>query len=675
MAEFKVSGQVIIGGQAFATEAPIVNFRDWLNGNPWDGTRNTLVVTKTDPNPFAQPGAKVGPDGGWLPYKPDSPRSFTARCQPRPALRQDKWKGGWHAPYDAAKKVIRQFMIHHDGCTTADMTYSVIQNERGLSCHFLVDNDGTVFQTLDLALEGWHGSELCPESIGVELCNRGDAARFPTDYARARGKEVRNITPCKINNATIKSYDFTAAQKESMIRLSRALIRLLPNLPAEYPQSSPGVQMWNTIGVLSSLRFSGFIGHYHLTTNKWDPGPWDFKDFCSKIRGIYSFPLFPRPPSGPQPPTQPQVPAKVSQLREQTDLLFAANEARADGGFFPVGPWGESRLWHGGVHLTAAEGSKVFSPFAGRLVAARMGTNTAVGSVNFVLIRHAMALSDRKLEFYTLYMHLADAMRGDAVEWFHKAKAGKDGQPRQLRANEVWLLDEPIEAGAVIGHVGSAGPASLAKGQLHLELFSRDDMFAGIKGTPWETIDGESGGRFCNAPRVNELIDADKNGVLSPEELRSFFSSNGQAVRYLVTRHYSEWSAEPSWNEALRQPKDFRAMSAADIDELVAQQITPGLWWDERVAAHCRLPVDAIVYHYHPISFVRWIHEKLIEAAASNTHKVDERQAGAVPDGITDDREGKGMYLATVAKVDPCNEKLTLKELAQGFDGPAECQP
>ena len=32
------------------------------------------------------------------------------------------------------------------------MASSVLQNERGLSCHFLLDNDGTIYQTLDLAL-------------------------------------------------------------------------------------------------------------------------------------------------------------------------------------------------------------------------------------------------------------------------------------------------------------------------------------------------------------------------------------------------------------------------------------------------------------------------------------------------------------------------------------------
>ena len=62
-------------------------------------------------------------------------------------------------------------------------------------------------------------------------------------------------------------------------------LRLLPNLPAEFPQSGAGVQSWDTLPPSASFSFSGYIGHYHLTNQKWDPGPFDFKDFCRKLRG------------------------------------------------------------------------------------------------------------------------------------------------------------------------------------------------------------------------------------------------------------------------------------------------------------------------------------------------------------------------------------------------------
>ncbi len=670
MGKYRPSGQVIIGGTAFDTDAPIVNFRE---GPRWDATSHSLIPTETDPNPFARPGAKMVGPGQWTAYEADHKNpTFTARCQGRPALRHD-WNKGMNAPYDKAKQVIRQFMIHHDGCASADMCFSVAQNERGLSVHFLCDNDGTIYQTLDLALEGWHGSELNAASIGVELCNRGDAAKEPTYYSK-RGQS-RDVKPCRVNNHTIKSYDFTKAQYDSMKRLARALLRLLPNLPAEYPQSSPGVQTWNTVGYAGMSRFSGYLGHYHLTDNKWDPGPFDFKDFCQGIRGAFCFPLYPRgapkkDKSG-APQIQPLVPDQASAVKEEAELLYALNEAKADGGFFPVGPWGEFRLWHGGIHAAALEGAKVFAPFPGRLVAARMGSPSPIGSTNFVLLRHQMTLTDRKLEFYSLYMHLADARKGDAPEWLIKAREAK----KVDKQGETWLLDEPVEAGAWIGNVGMAGPDQLAKGQVHIELFSSSDLFEGMPGTPWETVDGTSGGRFCDAARINDVIDTNKDGLLSREELKSFFTTGGgRQMYFLVTRHVSEWTADPPWAEALRQPKDFRDVKPSVIEQLVADQITPGLWWDDRVSTHAKLPPDGVVYHYHPISFVRWLNEALIDAAAqAGPREIKEADAREVPPGITDDRNGGNMLSKdALSTVDECNEKLTLKELVQGYDAP-EC--
>jgi hypothetical protein len=31
---------------------------------------------------------------------------------------------------------VKQFVIHHDGCTSADMCFNVLHNERRLSCRF-----------------------------------------------------------------------------------------------------------------------------------------------------------------------------------------------------------------------------------------------------------------------------------------------------------------------------------------------------------------------------------------------------------------------------------------------------------------------------------------------------------------------------------------------------------
>jgi len=373
---------------------------------------------------------------------------------------------------------------------------------------------------------------------------------------------------------------------------------------------------------------------------------------------------------GPTPQNpRPAVPKQIDDLKDVTKQLYALNEAKADGGFFPVGPWGESRLWHGGVHLVGKEMDPVFAPFPGRLVAARFGKSTAVGSANFVLLRYNMTLGKSKVQFYSLYMHLADELKADKpVDWLTK-----DGWKQNGVAGEVALLDEPIEAGALIGHVGKAGPAELSRPQIHVEMFSTSELFPD---QPWKLIDGTAGGRFCDSKEINDSIDTDHDGTLSRTELSTFYAGGGEQLHYFVTLHVSEWIAEPSWSEALRVPKDFKKLKPAEIDQLVAEQITPGLWWTNEVATHCYLPIDGIVYHYHPVTFLAWFNQQLLDAAANaGPATIDVNDAREVPKGITDDfgdKDGTSMRSSATVAEDPCNAKLTLTELVQGFDAP-EC--
>ena len=658
MSGYRPSGNLIIGGQTFHTDAPIIN---WREGPGWDATREYCMSTQQDSHPNCPGGVPYGK----LPLGP-----YTKRFSFRPRLRQH----GMTPPYEAVKASIRQFVIHHDGCTSADMCFSVLQNERGLSVHFLLDNDGTIYQTIDLGLMAYHASEWNIDSIGVEMCNKGDAKTYPGLYQT--GPFKRDLKTCKINGHAILAYDYTKAQYDAFDLLCRALQRLLPNLPAEFPQSTPGKQHWGTIPKDVSTRFAGYIGHYHLWDQKWDPGPFEFEPFCRRLRGAFCYPIYPK---GEPKKTEdrPLIPDKPDELKDDSVELYKANEVRADGGFFPVGPWGETRLWHGGIHVAGKDAAPVFAPFPGRLVAARFGKSSSIGSNNFVLLRHDMNLGASRVQFYSLYMHLADELTADKpVAWLDKSALWKANGGK---AGDVVLLDEAIEAGSQIGRIGRAGPAELSKPQLHVEFFSTAELFAGMPGAGvWTIVDGTAGGRFCDAKEINDIIDTNKDGMLSKQELASFFSSgNGAQLHYVVPLHVSEWTAEPSWAEALRVPKDFKKLKPAEIDALVADQITPGLWWDARVAAHCRLPPDGIVYHYHPVTFLAWFNQQLLDAAATGEAKIDEKDTREVPKGITDDfgdKDGTTMRSRADVSEDPCNKKLLLNDLVQGFDAP-ECTP
>ncbi|HEY4178169.1 MAG TPA: N-acetylmuramoyl-L-alanine amidase [Kofleriaceae bacterium] len=660
---FKISGDVVIGGQRIHTDAPIVT---WYESG-WDAQSKFCIPTLTNSNPHAQCHATAG---GEAPY---GGPTYSQRYSLRPALR----RYGEKPPLDAIKAVIKQFVVHHDGCADSDMCFNVLHNERGLSCHFLLDWDGTIYQTIDLGLAAWHAAEWNTNSIGIEIANFGDANAKPGRYEAAKGRlgPVRDRVPIRINGHKILAYDFTKAQYDSFALLVRALQKILPNLPVDYPQSSPGVQSWDTLPQAASFGFAGYISHYHLITQKWDPGPFNFKERLGKLRGAFSLPIFWREPKPGE--EKPVIPEAREDLKAASDKLHEMNELRADGGFFPVGPWGEYRLWHGGIHLPALPGKEhqdVFAPFPGRVVAARMGTPGPIGSTNFVLARHDLTLGQLKVQFFSLYMHLQDETKAEKqAEWMTQSKAWQEAKP-----GEVALLDEPLEAGALIGHMGVAGPPDNSKAQLHLEFFSNGNLFADIPNTPWEIIDGTNGGRFCDVQRINDLIDTNPHdGQLSKSELKAFFESGGGgATHYFVTFHVSEWTAEPNWTEALSVPADFKKLTKKDIEQIVADQITPGLWWDQRVAQHAKLALDGIVYHYNPVSFVEWFNQQILEAeaVAPKEKLTDKDTSVATVKDDFDDKEGTSMRSSIDMTDDPCNKSLTLNELVLGYDQP-DCAP
>ena len=95
--------------------------------------------------------------------------------------------------YDYSGKEDRKptmFVNHWDVCLSAESCAKVL-NKRGISVHFLIDNDGTIFQMLDTQHGAWHAGvgKVNHKSIGVEISNA-----YYTKYQDWYEKKlVRNI--------------------------------------------------------------------------------------------------------------------------------------------------------------------------------------------------------------------------------------------------------------------------------------------------------------------------------------------------------------------------------------------------------------------------------------------------------------------------------------------------
>lgn len=212
------------------------------------------------------------------------------------------------------------FVLHYDVCGFSRRCFEVLHNKRGLSVHFLLDVDGTLYQTLDLREQAWHGREVNPRSIGIEIANIGaypnstdqppqnpyNADQLPEVlhkwYAVQNGAlflklpadmastQIRSPGPFRSNRSTFvsgpihgKNYfqaDFTPQQYAALSRLARGLNRALPRIRLDAPRDAAGAVRSDKLSSEELAGFSGIIGHYHITTSKIDPGPaFDWESF------------------------------------------------------------------------------------------------------------------------------------------------------------------------------------------------------------------------------------------------------------------------------------------------------------------------------------------------------------------------------------------------------------
>src|SRR4051812_4585813 len=302
---------------------------------------------------------------------------------------------------EGMQEVVTQFVLHFDGCVNSRSCFKSMHNRPrpgggagcGLSAHFMVDTDGTIYQTLDLLERAFHAEQSNNISVGVEICNRGkvnpaEMSRLPKEWWTRPHHEVT------INGTTYDAYDFRPEQYESIFAVTHLLLRLFPKIRPAIPER-PGLEHEPLLDTLDDPEnFAGIVGHLHVQKDrqKWDPGAFDWRRLLSAMNGFY----FPVQVSGVSP-----LPRTSEDLRRARRAAFFNVEERTTG-FFPMAA---GRLWHSGAHLRSLREAKVRAPMRGWLMAARRG-HVGASSTSLVLLRHQIDLEGKSLTFFSLLAHL-----------------------------------------------------------------------------------------------------------------------------------------------------------------------------------------------------------------------------------------------------------------------------
>jgi hypothetical protein len=178
------------------------------------------------------------------------------------------------------------FVNHWDVCLSSESCAKIL-NKRGISVHFLIDNDGTIYQMLDTQHIAWHAGIPRYEGgnnkgIGVEISN----AYYPK-YQEWYVKHGFGERPLQehgyVHGATLKPFtDFYPIQIEALKELWTA-IHLGIGIPLEYPTDSNGHIDTSVHKECQRGTFHGICNHYNFINRKIDCAGLDLPTLIDEV--------------------------------------------------------------------------------------------------------------------------------------------------------------------------------------------------------------------------------------------------------------------------------------------------------------------------------------------------------------------------------------------------------
>lgn len=284
----RLGDEIIVAGQMFHTGTRVVTYLDPQGYNAYR-CYNHFDPSKTQP----QAPVDKGNPNRYSPTRRHLPEDLQA------CVNEEGWT------LDNLRKQVDLFVIHYDVCGTSQQCFYILHDYRGLSVQFMLDLDGTVYQTLDLTERAWHAGTANDRSVGVEIAHWGAYSspekaaewyaiddngwpyvNFPESFTRrslltpdftARPARKQMIEG-EINGSKRYQYDFTNEQYEALGKLTAALHRVLPRIELAVPCGPDGRIITEVLPDEQLEDFHGLVAHWHITRQKQDPGPafdWD----------------------------------------------------------------------------------------------------------------------------------------------------------------------------------------------------------------------------------------------------------------------------------------------------------------------------------------------------------------------------------------------------------------
>ena len=179
------------------------------------------------------------------------------------------------------KRDVKLFVNHWDVCLSSTQCQKVL-DKRGISVHFLIDNDGTIYQTLDLQHAAFHAGNVNRKSVGVEISN-AYYPKYQSTYVRKGFGERPVIEGKRVHFSELDPFlGFYPVQIDALKALWSAV-----HSACDVPYETPLNQFGKTSTVYEQKwtygKERGFVSHYHVNKKKIDCAGLDIKTLLEDL--------------------------------------------------------------------------------------------------------------------------------------------------------------------------------------------------------------------------------------------------------------------------------------------------------------------------------------------------------------------------------------------------------
>src|SRR5215467_7164278 len=193
--------EIVVAGKFVHTGTPVVL---WMDPGGYDAYRVERRFAPIDKSDWEHSTDEVS--------ELRSPNRYSMRRSGLTDEEAEKVRGGgWDLPL--LQRVVDQFVIHFDVCGVSRECFKVLQDQRDLSVHFMLDLDGTIYQTLDLKERAWHATTSNSRSVGIEIANMGaygseESGTLKKWYEKGPDGKVRITIPANLGDGGIRTKNF-----------------------------------------------------------------------------------------------------------------------------------------------------------------------------------------------------------------------------------------------------------------------------------------------------------------------------------------------------------------------------------------------------------------------------------------------------------------------------------